>query len=274
MKFSLYIFVFLTHFSFAQDAGFFGKKNVISINGLGAIPLIQNFFNGGYFYKNSNGTLTKANDLFNGGFSIGYSHTFSQNFGLGFDFESFFSNIKGPRSGVIAEYIPAYGYDYINVNLNHEALGLRTLTFMPKIEYQINGNELPIGIVNQFGIGYTTTKVIEKDYDYVITYPHPDNYEGLENKRVFDEKSTYNGLTIMYAFNVRTPISKSLIINYGIRYSLNIIFSGNYFYDQLPSSYGYESSNYLIDYTEMSKIVGRGRISNILNLNLGVSYLF
>lgn len=279
MKFFFIIFILISHFSFTQDAGFFGKKNVVSINGLGAIPLIQNFFNGpdsySPYFKNKNGKLTPAKDLFNGGFSIGYSHAFTHNFGLGFDFVSFYSNTEGPVVGLYTEYIPDYGYDnYISVNLDHEALSIRTLTFLPKIEFQINSNELPIGIVNQFGIGYSTTKVIEKDYIYTITYPNPDNYNGLENKRVFDEKATYNGITIMYAFNVRTPISKSLLINYGIRYTLNYTFGGESISGIIPGSSANQSSNYLIDDVEMSNIIGKNRLANVISLNLGLSYLF
>ena len=89
MKFITIVFILFTHFSFSQTVGFLGKKNVITINGVGSIPIIQNLFQGADsespYYTYENGKLKSSKDFFNGGVVAGFSHAFSNKFGLGFE---------------------------------------------------------------------------------------------------------------------------------------------------------------------------------------------
>lgn len=272
MKYITLLFIFLVHFSFSQSVGFFGKKNVISFNGIGAIPIIQSVLSNSQhsYYKSVNGKFIRTSDYFNGGFSAGISHAFSNSFGLGFDFETVYSNCSGPNFGFTTYDELNNNYYNERVEIYHEALSLRTFNFIPKIEFQLSSNYYPIGIVNQIGFGYTTSKVIDKEYDFLIQYPTYNNLKEIEDDKIFNLEDNYSGLTFMYAFNVRVPISKSLLFNYGIRYNLNYTFGakdGGGFLNNSTT----DKENYAVSKRTMQQIIGNSRFKNIITLNVGLS---
>lgn len=268
MKLLLIIFILISHFSFTQEAGYFGKKNVVSINGLGAIPIIQNLFSKSSppYLELKNGKFIRDSDFFNGGFSAGFSHAFSNRFGLGIDFETVFSNCPAPNGS--SGFYDAYYSQFVETY--HEALSLRTYNFIPKIEFKLNSNQYPIGIVNQIGFGYSITKVIDKDYAFLVEYPTSVDLEKLEQDNYFNLNDNYSGLTFLYAFNVRVPVSKNLLFNYGIHYTINYIFGtrdgGNFLNNSTT-----DKENYVISKRSMQQIIGESRFKNIITLNIGLS---
>src|SRR5690606_5491330 len=121
------------------------------------------------------------------------------------------------------------------------------------------------------------TKPIEGEY---AVEPHFDSYADPALASSFDPKKVVDygmdpvrGITILYAFNVRTPISRSLLLNYGIRYTLNLDFGrfngyGNY-------TYGYGSTNkYYTDDAVVRQKMGTKRLASIIMLNFGINYVF
>lgn len=276
----------LSSLSYSQTYGYFGKKNTFSINGTGSIPLIYMFTRRDVSnYKKSGKTLTQQNDLFDAGLNLAYSHAFSGSFALGFEYDLLFGNVKGPNNAYFSYIEPYYDYpNYYIIPIKHEELSIRTNVFMPKIEYTFTGEQMPFGINNQLGIGYSTTKVLEKDYIYQFSnlgsYGSIDSSAIMNRKTLnYDELKSIKGITIMYAFNVRTPISKQLMINYGIRYTLNMSFTpeSSSFVEDFVYSSGNEipkSQNYLIDSNEIKSAVGKKRLSSVIALNIGLTYVF
>lgn len=276
--------LYLSNLAFSQEFGYFGKKNTLSINGTGSIPLIYMFTKRDISnYKKSGKTLTQQNDLFDAGLNVAFSHAFSGSFALGFEYDLLFGNVKGPAYGYYS-YTDFGYYNYNIIPLKHEELSIRTNVFMPKIEYTFTGEQMPFGINNQLGIGYSTTKVLEKDYTH--QFSNLGSYGSIDSSAIMNRKTlNYNelksikGITIMYAFNVRTPISKQLMINYGIRYTLNMSFTpeSSSFVENFVYSSGNEtpkSQNYLIDSNEIKSAVGKKRLSSVIALNIGLTYVF
>lgn len=262
----------------SQTYGYFGKKNSLSINGNGSIPIIYWYTKREYNnYKRSGNTLSEGNDVFDFGINVAYTHAFSGSFAFGLEYDLLFGNVKAPQSGSYFVYNNSGGYDYnAYFDMKHEQLSIRTNVFMPKIEYTFTGSQLPFGINNQLGIGYSTTKVLEKDY----LFNKSNSYYGADSNLVsnkmidYDELKAIKGITIMYAFNIRTPLSRSLMINYGIRYTLNLTFSPESTLGLSTLNDSQSNYKYYTDYNEIKNLVGGKRISSIMNLNLGLTYVF
>lgn len=272
------IFVVLSFSSVCQSHGYLGKKSTLSFNTTGAIPVFYRYRTGGQpNYKKSGSGLKNGNDQFDMGINIALSHAFSGKFGMGFDYAMLFGNVKAPTNGYYSNYDSNGNGNGYSLNIMHEQLSIQTQVFMPKIEYTMLGSELPLGINNQFGIGFTSTKVVEKDYISIIDLPNyinPIDSAAILNQETINyaKVQSINGLTIMYAFNIRTPISKNFMINYGIRYNLNLTFD-----PAKHNSNFYKSSdivNYLYDPSTVISAVQSKRIASIISLNLGLTYVF
>lgn len=274
---ALFVLLFLLCFTdgHSQTYGYFGKKNVLTINGTGCMPMTYWFLRRAPNYKWTGNSLTQGNDFFDGGFVASISHAFSGNFGLGFEYAMTFGNMAGPQEATVTFNYGQSGYSYTeNVDIRHEQLKIQTMSFLPKIEYTFLGDQMPIGINNQFGVGFSTTKVIEDDYEVKPVfngYNNPETAESFDEDKVlnFSKLKPVNGMTLLYAFNVRTPISRNLLLNYGIRYTLNLDFTELTSYTTPSSTQGY-----YVHSNEIQRLISNKRLSSIIMLNFGINYVF
>lgn len=255
--------------SIAQNNGLFGKKTFVEFNGQGCIPVFGWFLNEtGTIYKSEGKTLLEGRDNFNYGFRAVLGRVITRNTALSLELGYDYSNIAGPEY-VSVPFTDQWGYSYTQyLQLKHEMYDITTFAVMPKIEFTKAGGLLPIGLNHQIGIGYSSTQIKEKDYIYRITYGEeylsPSDSANFEKKLVnYNQK--YKGFTLMYAFNIRTPITKNLMINYGVRYSVNIRS-----YGQLYSG----TSNYFQSASDIAQRIGRTRLTSMINFNLGLTYAF
>lgn len=263
------LFVSILFNSSAQNTGLYGKRNFIEFNTASYIPVFSWILENGEMYKTSGAgnSLVVSNDKFNYGFHFVVGHAGKKNTGISLEFGYDFANIPGPSDARI-EYTDQWGYDnYYYVYLKHERLDINTFSIMPKIEFTRSGGTLPVGLNHQFGFGYTSSSVREKDYVYRITgggdYISPEDSANFESKLInYDKK--YKGYSFLYAFNIRTPISKKIMINYGIRYTLNFRNYAQYF----------SNSDYHYEEYDIARKIGKMRFTNFITFNLGVSYAF
>ncbi len=268
--------VLLSFFSFSQNTGLYGKRNYIEFNMLGNVPLFNYWINRGkyerYYKKmssNSN-SLTNGKNILNYGFRVSLGHAGKKRTGLGVEIGYDFIKMAGPSAG---------RYNYINqwdnssyafIDVKHEAVSVRTLSIIPKIEFTSKGGNLPVGINHQIGLGITTSNIVEKDYVMKVDPYEADYYfqssadssQFVNNFIDYDVK--YGGFTFLYNFNIKTPISKKIMVNYGIRYTLHL----RKWYDDYNYFDAPWSSN------EISSQIGSNRITNFLTFNLGIGYSF
>jgi hypothetical protein len=248
----------------AQTSGLYGKRNYIEINGLSNFRLFGILFDESNYYKASGSSLVESRDIIDFGYRITLGRVTSDHFAFGIEGGMDFQSL-----GIPGQYFQVKDPNSYNaVYHKHEMLDIRTISIMPKISFTKKGGLLPIGLNHEIGIGYNSSKVVDKDYEYRII----SGGEGMSaidsmylDKQYVDYDQRYGGMTFMYAFKVKTPISKRVMINYGLRYTLNL---RNY--GQFISS----NSASIVSSRDIAFDLGRMRISNLMTFNLGITYAF
>ena len=221
----LIVTLFITFLTYSQkNNGYYGKRFFIDIEGLGNYPMFSNIF--GYAYNGyaaQGKTLVPKKDNFNVGFRLNAGFAVKRNLGLSIEFGQDYSSIY------MNEYDNMY-FDYSTyLSVYHEMIDVKTTVFIPKLEFTTSKALLPMGLSHQIGFGIANSSIAEKDYlyryyDYSYaldtenystndTYPDPINFDKAQKVKKF---------VLLYALNMRTPITKSLMFNYGIKYTINI----------------------------------------------------
>lgn len=250
--------------SFGQkDNGYFGKKAFIQVQSLMNYPFFYNVF-GSIGYAQSGNHLVAKKDNFNTGYRISAGYSVKRNISLIFEFGQDFSSV----------YLPDYAsvdIDGYNIYVKHEMIDVTTTVFMPIIEFGSSKALLPMGLSHQIGFGISNSKAKEKDYmfqyenDYWgggpgVTTSYQ-KYSTSDNDPLnFDNLDPVKKYIVMYGLSMRSPITKSLMINYGIKYTLNLG----------KPKYVYNNS---IEY-QLKDEMSKQRTYSFINLNLGLSFVF
>lgn len=249
----LFFILLISSGVYSQHTGFFGSKTYIELNTLSHIPIINNLiFSGSTPYKATGNTLLEKRDWFEVGIRLAIGHSLKNNSGIGLEIGMDFQNLAAPEGG--------NNFDYsTNYIVKHEMLSVRTLVIMPKLEFANADGLLPIGLNHQVGIGFSSSKVVDKEYlierNQAISYA-----EELDFAPISDG---FKGITFLYAMNMRTALSKHLIINYGIRYTLNVVLLAT---EPLGTQSGYQISRNRLGQSLRSR-----RLHNALTFNFGLS---
>ena len=267
---------------FAQDSGYFGKKNVLSFNMNAAVPLVSNNFTSAkqYSYADKNGELVRSRSYLNYGFRLGLTHYFSGKFGIGMEACYDKGKINGPKNLAIIVYDPNLYYTGgggdVGYGMLHERVDYETFSFLPKLEYNIRNASLPIGMSYEFGVGVTFSKAIGKDYLYEVnpsgnnnSYSNNDSlHQVAKDKGALLNLKPYSksliGLTIFYGINFKTPLSRNFLLNFGLRYTINASFSNFLPENDITMQYMKEIEGELI----------RKRQYSFMQAHVGVSYVF
>ncbi|HLP54899.1 MAG TPA: hypothetical protein VK151_07715 [Fluviicola sp.] len=264
--------------AWGQSTGFYGKKAFVEFSGLGSMPLLINMFSNYDYYVKRGSGLTTGKDRFNGGFTGGVGIQINPEAAISFNFGLSYLNTVGPE----ALYFPT-GDNFYSVYVNHENLTIRSMTLMPVLHFASNKSTImPAGFSHEIGFGFVRTKVLERDYvftgsdDYGNEFYYNGDYHNINefmdsvvsvNGDYIDYGQTYKGFTIMYGIKMRTPVSKQLMINYGIRYTYNIA-SNNFQYNVTPNSYEKALNN------EIENSIRATRLRSFISLQLGLTCLF
>lgn len=255
-----YIFLGLTFTSFAQNSGYFGKKNVFEFSMNGQYPLFPNarilFNNAPKFWKVQDGTMVEGYDNFDFGFRFTYMRTVKRNIGIGLEFGYDYFSIQRTQS--------VLGFNYVAT----ENIDVSSMSIMPKIEFTGEKELLPMGIAHQIGVGVRILNPVDKPYSYMNVngssvygplneIPDAYKYKG----------GSVKGYTLMYAINMRTPITKFLFLNYGLRYTWNFMAKGDY--------YPYASdSNIQMSMEEFRYFARQRKQFSLIQGSLGLSVVF
>jgi hypothetical protein len=253
----------------AQNSGLYGKKTYIEINGLGYSPMFSNVFNkqNEYSYRSfkvENGSLVEKKDRFNYGFRVAIGRVLTRSFAIGLEAGFDYSNLKTPY--LFEQYDGNWNYE--SFFIKHENLDVKSTQIMPKLEFTKEGGLLPIGLNHQLGFGFNTFQIVEREYKHTVidgsSILTPEEKASIGSRFVnFDQR--YKGYTIMYAFNIRTPVSKSLLINYGIRYTLNI---------RNPSPIAPDKTTFWYPSSNLNRDLGRDQVLHFLTFNIGATFAF
>jgi hypothetical protein len=266
----LLVGLFISIQTFAQkNNGYYGKKFFIDVEGLGNLPLISNIFSDAqYGYKAIGKTFILQKDNFNTGFRLNLGYAVKRNFGLSFEFGQDYSSVSMDNDE------PLYLAQYENVYVKHEMLDVKTTVFIPKLEFTTSKALLPMGLSHQIGFGVANSRVAEKDYLYQyfdysgITYPttlYSTSTADIDPVN-FEKFKTVKKFVLLYALNMRTPITKSLMFNYGIKYTLNI--------GKTPNDY-YYGNDWKLSYTRsVENTIAKHRTFSFMNAYIGLTFVF
>jgi hypothetical protein len=222
LKNIILIVCFLPIISIGQEHfGYYGKKSFIDINASCFSPLYYNFSTKGGGKPIANGIGLEPSKkwiVLDGRISVG--HTLSSTLGIGF--EAGYSQYE--TYGVVFKNFGSFGPSAIR---NHENLIINSFLFMPKVELSGRNGLLPNGLCHQIGIGLVINQPLQKAYliEFIAG-----SFKGGENANEAVREEIVKGFKldvpirtfkVMYGIKMRSPLTKSLMINYGIQYSLD-----------------------------------------------------
>lgn len=220
MRYLLALLIFIPSLCFSQNTGLYGKKTILEVQGHGSWPIVSGWFNSNTFYKKQGSGLAEGRNIFDSGVRIGVMHAFSNQIGLGIEYGLEYQNMAAEDFIDLSFSTGSFEYTEF-VEMRHEAINLNTFTIMPKFEFSSRSNLLPIGLSHQLGVGYTSTRMIEKDYIVNPILPSDSLITPLNT--ILDYTDRWSGVTVMYQINMRTPITDMIVISYGLRYNANFV---------------------------------------------------
>lgn len=286
MKNSILVLVLLVfqvgNVSWAQKGGLYGKTRFVEFSLVGNSPIINNVTNKNGFYVNSgSNSLVAGSDRFNGGFYGAIGIAPRRNFAISLSGGLSYSNSVGPNQ---IFYPDSYSYNgYSSFYVNHENLSIRTMTIMPILHFGGSRELLPVGLSHELGVGYSSSSVVEKDYivraDGGYAYVNNQMYTDIPklidsivavNGSYINYDQKYKGFVLMYGLKFRTPLNKRLMLNYGIRYTVNFVNNEGYNTYSTPNNYTYDNALF----AQIISQIRRTQLRNLLSLNIGLTFAF
>ena len=241
-----------------KNSGFFGHKFFIQSEFLGNYPFFSNIgiSDVSTNYVAVSNTLVQKKDPFNCGFRINAGYAFKRNMSVLLEIGQDYSNVA-PSNWIS-------GDDLYN-NIQHEMVDLVTNVVIPKIEFGTSNSLFPMGLSHQFGLGVAKTHLKEKDYlwrynDSQYSTPYMHYSDNQSNPIDFTIASKIKKIVLLYALNIRTPISEHVMINYGIKYTLNF-----------GSKNTFDESTYT---GLLMKNIATHRSRSFINASIGLTYVF
>ena len=260
-------------FTFGQkNNGYYGHKGFIQVESVMSYPLFSNLsvLNDSYNpYSASNNILVAKKDNFNIGFRITAGYAIKRNIALSFEYGQDYSSVY-PSQDIYVYDNFGLGYGY---QVEHEMLDITTNVFIPKIEFGTSKSLLPMGLSHQIGFGFSNSKVKEKDYLYryedyfgYLPYTHYSTSSTDLDPINFSNLKSLKRYVILYALSMRSPLTKNLMIHYGLKYTLNVGKKQSY------NSYSNNSNEYFT--SEIMQSVAQQRLFSLMSLNIGLTYAF
>ncbi|MES2589117.1 MAG: hypothetical protein V4622_09060 [Bacteroidota bacterium] len=272
MKTLFLVFIILSSsYSFTQNPGLFGKKNIVDFNFIFSRPLLENvMYNSSnmVYVKRSGTSLEQTSDKLDVAFNFSYIRSLSKRFNLGVEFLYQKLDTKTPL-----EFNRETQLDYLTYSGLMENLNFRHIGFIPKIEFCKENSIFGIGLHNQIGFGYCKSSIIEKDYLFELT-----KYDGNSSSQLTEEEKTdfktnffdykskgYSNFIFLYVLNFRKNLTKNLMLNYGFRYTFNFLFRSK---DQI------DSKKYWINNDQIFQMINAEKKYSIVQFKIGLSYVF
>ncbi len=220
MKFVKFILplLFLATTVNAQNT-YYGHKVGIDFNVIGRKPIFKESFEDiidnndkpNYRYK---GSQLEAYSNFDWGFATGITFFSKQNVSFAAQFTYYTSDIAYQEGKYYHDTVNDVYYDPSDFTL--EDMKYRSLTFMPVLS--VTSEELikPIGLTHEFGLGFMKSSLVDKDYHYKVGGKL---FTDSANE-FYDKKHEYSAVCAMYGLKLSKPLTKSIVMNFGLRYTL------------------------------------------------------
>lgn len=280
--FILFTFIISSINLSAQDnKGYYNSKFFISFDGLVNNPFFYNIKNSynefSYYDKN----LVERKDKVNYGFKLDIAYIAKRNVALSVELGQEFSNIYTPSRINYNYFYPNSTYsESYSYDVKQSSLNVRTFSIVPKIHFATKNALLPLGLNHQIGVAINYSKIVDNDAPYEII-ENTDYYSSTPTivdsivasqykTKFFDYENQIPTRTIafLYALNMRTPITKNLLLSYGFRYTFRVNLNSMLY------TANFASNEFVYSQEDISNLIKVQRTRNIINFNLGLTYAF
>lgn len=288
-KLLLFVLFFSGFNSFSQKSkGYYGRRFFVGTEVVANFPGIYNLAKRGEKYDHQ---MNRVIDKLNYGFHLNGGVIINKNFALSIDYSKGYFDIC-PGSTNYKDYYPEVIFIYNGESqyLHTESMQVRSNSFMLKFEVGSRRNLMPLGLSNQFGIGISYSKVINhfynsqayyKPYDYVNTYSNQANASNLnKSENYYDinpsylEKHLYDfdnqlptkTIDISYGLTNRTPLTKQLMLSYGIKVMCHLPLRSN--------SVMSKDDDFIYSRYKLEKEIIKQMSLNVFHFNWGITYVF
>ncbi len=265
------IFFFLTSSVYAQDYGFFGQKNTITVSGALSPRFASNMM-----YRNR--PYNERSYPISYGGSIRYERQLSKNKQIGVEFGYYqTANRLAGNPTVFQEH---HGFAFYGDLDNHPTIKTTVLNPMITFSRTSYGAQMPIGLINTIGLGPVIAMHQQYDADAVKVNYYDNNY-GTPSAKVHAEgvqmikDKTYNpdmyekktfGVRFFWQTAYNLPIAKNLIWCIAVRGNITV-------YTPLIFSKGFDK-DYLINRSSFNRSFSLAEALNILEINTGLKFAF
>jgi len=213
----LVTFLFLATSGHTQST-YYGHKVGVSLNFIGRKPLLakgimsflDDYNTPNIRYRNSRPEEYRN---FDWGFETGITFFSRKQASFGLQFTYYKTDMIRYESNY---YYDAETSTYFTATA-FEDLSFNSMTFMPVISVTSEDLIKPIGLTHEFGLGYMSSSIVDKDYHFKMDGTVVQDTSGI----FYDRNAKYQGVCAMYGLKLAKPLTKSLAMNFGFRYTLN-----------------------------------------------------
>ncbi len=198
-------------------------RSAVSLSVSGNAPLLSGFFSDPNYVK-KNDEMVDKRDWIDYGASFQYTITLKPQFALGFgvDFNRF--ELANERK---------YGSLFKRTDFSHsdtiylkaQSVGVNTFSFFPVFEFQQANSTGTIGLYYTLGLGYSVSNLHKGNYLYSLAFKeNATNYTEIDNLKLESEWKAIQGAKLLFGIGMRTGLTKNLMLDFGIKYNVNIFF--------------------------------------------------
>lgn len=263
MKFHISLITLLLALNIQAQNSYFGKKNYVSVSGSLNFAIINSLVNNPqYAYDEASDLLIEKKQWVRYNYGIAIGRALSDKVGIAVELSH--QNLKIQRNSSYSYHFANTGETYSDVKF--ERYNTSIFSIAPRLELYSSKKLFPVGLVHQFGVGINMASLILKD-DYKVGYYYDDGFVSSDYQiadakgilKVTDPlKATY--INFFYGLNLRYPVSKFLILNFGFRYVMNLPKLFNDFYE--PSN-PYNKEEFKLNVRYATRL-------NFVHMNIGL----
>lgn len=253
-----------------QEKGYFRKRTMIELGGMGQLPVFQNIFGQDKGFVEKNGILQSSYNLPDVSFRIGIATIAQEKKAYGIEVAQRYYAVNPVKDGEInRQYTNSSGVlqsEFMRAKAAY--IPVQELVIMPKVLFSNLSGRVPVGLTQEFGIGYSLIHV--KNYHPMVevdSLTAAYSASEIQNQFVDNRVEELKGLVFMYGIRMNYPITKSLLFNIGFRYQ----------YDHLlkkKSFRNYEQTEYWLSGRELWSRINQRRQLGIINFGMGFVVCF
>lgn len=239
-KWLLVCYVLVSSFTHAQEAGYYGRRIFLEIDGQGQIPLLSTIFGEHKGYASKNGTLHRAHNLLDIAYRASLNMSVSEYVGFGLEFSQRFYQVNLQSVDELTRNFKdstgAMSTQYLNARVGY--LPIRETTFMPRVLVALNDSRIPCGFASEIGVGYSLIQFPNRDLTVEMTNPAESSVLPSVKDRLLDSRAEeFRGMVFMYGFRMNYPVTKRILFHIGFRYQYALQFSKKKFRRMDESEY-------------------------------------